>query len=70
MDLCDYVCANPAAAKDIVKTLKKRLASKTMTVQLLTLTVLESLMKNGGDAIAIPCDVRFEAQVKNLVQKA
>ncbi|MEL7269780.1 MAG: SDR family NAD(P)-dependent oxidoreductase [Bacteroidota bacterium] len=32
--------------------------------------IVAEAKKKGGDAIAIPCDVRFEAQVKNLVQKA
>ncbi|KAL8141029.1 hypothetical protein V2J09_007050 [Rumex salicifolius] len=51
MEICDSVNANHGIAKEVVKAVKKRLQQKNPRVQMLTLTLLETLVKNCGDHI-------------------
>ncbi|GAB4856276.1 hypothetical protein Ancab_014204 [Ancistrocladus abbreviatus] len=51
MEICDAVNSDHWLAKDVVKTLKKRLQHKNPRVQLLSLTLLETMVKNCGDYI-------------------
>eukprot|EP00249_Psilotum_nudum_P017267 c26240_g1_i1 orf=337-2337(-) len=46
LDICDVVNNDPGQARDVIKAVKKRLGSKNPKVQLLALTVLETLIKN------------------------
>ncbi|CAD5320744.1 unnamed protein product [Arabidopsis thaliana] len=49
MEICDSVNSLHWQAKDVVKAVKKRLQHKSSRVQLLALTLLETLVKNCGD---------------------
>lgn len=51
LEICDLLNRDPAQAKDVVKGIKKRLGSKNPKVQLLTLTLLETIIKNCGDVV-------------------
>ncbi|CAH9069293.1 unnamed protein product [Cuscuta epithymum] len=62
IDICDTINSNHWLAKDVVKTLKKRLQHKNPTVQLLSLTLLETMVKNCGDI------VHFQIAERNIPQ--
>ncbi|KAL4579467.1 hypothetical protein LXL04_015615 [Taraxacum kok-saghyz] len=50
-EICDICNHDPAQAKDVVRGIKKRLGNKNPKVQLLVLTLLETIMKNCGDFV-------------------
>lgn len=51
LEICDVLNRDPAQAKDVVKGIKKRIGSRNPKVQLLALTLLETIIKNCGDII-------------------
>ncbi|KAM7263831.1 hypothetical protein ACFE04_001514 [Oxalis oulophora] len=53
IDICDSVNSHHWQAKDVMKAVKKRLQHKNPKVQLLALTLLETMVKNCGDYVHI-----------------
>ncbi|GFP94464.1 tom1-like protein 2 [Phtheirospermum japonicum] len=51
IEICDICNYNPTHAKEIVKSIKKRLRSRSAKVQLLALTLVETIVKNCGDIV-------------------
>lgn len=51
MEICDICNSNHWMAKDVVKEVKRRLQHKNPKVQLLALTLLETMVKNCGEYI-------------------
>nr|GMD83891.1 target of Myb protein 1-like isoform X1 [Ipomoea batatas] len=49
--ICDICNHNAGQGKDILKGIRKRIGSKNPKVQLLALTLLETIVKNCGDAV-------------------
>ncbi|GAA0147203.1 transporter [Lithospermum erythrorhizon] len=63
MDICDAINSNQQLAKDVVKALKKRLQHKNPKVQLLALTLMETMVKNCGDY------VHFQIADRDILQE-
>ncbi|KAJ8526579.1 hypothetical protein K7X08_029056 [Anisodus acutangulus] len=63
LEICDICNHDPAQAKDVVKGIKRRLGSKNPKVQLLALTLLETIVKNCGDI------VHMHVAVKDLLHE-
>ncbi|EXB42395.1 TOM1-like protein 2 [Morus notabilis] len=61
IDICDSVNSHHWQAKDVVKALKRRLQHKNSKVQLLSLTLLETMVKNCGDY------VHFQIAERNIL---
>ncbi|XVF35470.1 hypothetical protein REPUB_Repub18cG0148600 [Reevesia pubescens] len=51
IEICDMLNHDPGQTKDVVKGIKKKLGSKNPKVQLLALTLLETIIKNCGDIV-------------------
>ncbi|XP_052210801.1 TOM1-like protein 9 [Diospyros lotus] len=51
VEICNTLNRDPLQSKDVVKGIKKRLRSKNPKAQLLSLILLETLIKNCGDLI-------------------
>ncbi|KAL2479312.1 ENTH/VHS/GAT family protein [Abeliophyllum distichum] len=63
IDICDTINSNQTLAKDVVKAVKKRLQHKNPKVQLLALTLLETMVKNCGDY------VHFQIAERSILQE-
>ncbi|XP_043724566.1 TOM1-like protein 6 [Telopea speciosissima] len=63
MEICDFINTGHWQAKDVVKALKKRLQHKNPKVQLLALTLLETMIKNCGDY------VHFQIAERDILQE-
>ncbi|XP_042067913.1 TOM1-like protein 9 isoform X1 [Salvia splendens] len=53
IEICDMCNSDPAQAKDVVKGIKNRIRSRRPKVQLLALTLLETIVKNCGDIVHV-----------------
>ncbi|WOK97218.1 target of Myb protein 1-like [Canna indica] len=51
IEICDMLNQEPGQARDVVKVLRKRIGHKNPKVQLLALTLLETMIKNCGDIV-------------------
>ncbi|XP_039018696.1 TOM1-like protein 9 isoform X1 [Hibiscus syriacus] len=51
IEICDILNHDPGQAKDVVKGIKKKFGSRNPEVQLLALTLLETIIKNCGDIV-------------------
>ncbi|KAL5230243.1 hypothetical protein ABZP36_029019 [Zizania latifolia] len=63
LEICDTLNADRWQTKDVVKAVKKRLQNKDPKVQMFTLTLLETMMKNCGEY------VHFEVVEQNILQE-
>ncbi|KAL3531618.1 hypothetical protein ACH5RR_005139 [Cinchona calisaya] len=63
IDICDTINSSQWLAKDVIKAVKKRLQHKNPKVQLLSLTLLETMVKNCGDY------VHFQIADRNILQE-
>ncbi|KAI3927115.1 hypothetical protein MKX01_029883 [Papaver californicum] len=63
INICDSINSHRWQAKDVIKALKKRLQHGNPKVQLLALTLLETMVKNCGDI------VHFQIADRNILQE-
>ncbi|XP_020203758.1 TOM1-like protein 6 [Cajanus cajan] len=63
IEICDSINSNHWQPKDVVKAVKKRLQHRSSRVQLLALTLLETMVKNCGDY------VHFQIAERNLLEE-
>uniref|UniRef100_A0A0C9RRS1 TSA: Wollemia nobilis Ref_Wollemi_Transcript_18652_2638 transcribed RNA sequence n=1 Tax=Wollemia nobilis TaxID=56998 RepID=A0A0C9RRS1_9CONI len=63
LEICDIVNTDHGQAKDVIKAVKKRIAHKNPRVQLLALTLLETLIKNCGEI------VHYQVAERNILQE-
>ncbi|CAN6467191.1 unnamed protein product [Victoria cruziana] len=63
MEICDAINSDLLQARDVTKAVKKRLQHKNPAVQLLALTLLETLMKNCGEY------VHLQVVERNILQE-
>ncbi|KAJ8500404.1 hypothetical protein OPV22_010956 [Ensete ventricosum] len=63
MDICDSVNSDNGQAKDVVKSVKKRMQHKNPKVQFLALTLLETMIKNCGNY------VHFQVVEREILQE-
>ncbi|XP_071714908.1 TOM1-like protein 9 [Rutidosis leptorrhynchoides] len=64
--ICDICNRDPRHTKDVVKGIKKCLGSKNAKVQLLSLTLLETIVKNCGDYVHI--NIAQKALLRDMVK--
>eukprot|EP00256_Glycine_max_P051254 XP_014617227.1 TOM1-like protein 6 [Glycine max] len=63
IEICDSINSNHWQPKDVVKAVKKRLQHRSSRVQLLALTLLETMVKNCGDY------VHFQIAERNILEE-
>ncbi|KGN58706.1 TOM1-like protein 6 isoform X1 [Cucumis sativus] len=61
IDICDSINSNHWQAKDVMKAVKRRLQHRNPKVQLLSLTLIETMVKNCGDY------VHFQIAERNIL---
>lgn len=61
IDICDSINSNHWQAKDVMKAVKRRLQHRSPKVQLLSLTLIETMVKNCGDY------VHFQIAERNIL---
>lgn len=70
MEICDMINGDIGLTKDVVRGLKKRLGSKNPKVQLLVLTLLETIIKNcGGISHACVVEKEIPREMVKIVKK-
>ncbi|KAK7294810.1 hypothetical protein RJT34_17707 [Clitoria ternatea] len=72
IEICDSINSNHWSPKDVVKAVKKRLQHRSSKVQLLALTLLETMVKNCGDYVHFQIADRsiLEEMIKIVRKKA
>ncbi|CAJ1810052.1 unnamed protein product [Sphenostylis stenocarpa] len=72
IEICDSINSNHWQPKDVVRAVKRRLQHRTSRVQLLALTLLETMVKNCGDFVHFQIAERniLEEMIKILRKKA
>jgi hypothetical protein len=63
IEICDSINSNHWQPKDVVKAVKKRLQHRSSKVQILALTLLETMVKNCGDY------VHFQITERNILEE-
>ncbi|CAJ2670925.1 unnamed protein product [Trifolium pratense] len=63
IEICDSINSNHWQPKDVVKAVKKRIQHRSSKVQILALTLLETMVKNCGDY------VHFQIAERNVLEE-